>query len=456
MYKFRTMVDGLAGAGPRVTAADDPRITRLGRFLRNTKINELPQLINVLKGEMSLVGPRPEDPEFVAHYSPEERQVLSVRPGITSPAAIGYRDEEAMLSYRSAAHAYLRDILPSKLRLDLLYVQRRSFLLDLDVLLRTCMVLMPTLRREATQVAAVFVGPIQRLVREQLPWFLLDSATALGGVALAGLIWRASHPLDLGLGRSLLAALGLAIAFSLTNRLLGLQRTAWHYASAQEALDILLSSGLATALLAGTNQVLTSPLPPGMLLLAGFFALAGFVAVRYRSRLLAGLWHRLAPSLTTFRDGRERVLVVGGGEAGQLMVWMLQNGAGTHAFHVVGVIDDDFWKRGARIHRVRVLGDRTSIPQVVREQEVDLIVFAIHNIDPATQELIIAICRTTPARVVVMPDMVALLAREGQASRHKGACNLQGDESPARPCTAGCGYQQMPSDEPGRPLVRHP
>ena len=90
MYKFRTMRND---DGPRVTARDDPRITRIGRILRETKLNELPQLFNVLKGEMGLVGPRPEDPEFVAHYSPEERRVLSVRPGITSLATIAYFDD---------------------------------------------------------------------------------------------------------------------------------------------------------------------------------------------------------------------------------------------------------------------------------------------------------------------------------------------------------------------------
>ena len=98
ILKFRTMSDTLeAHDGPRITAQDDPRITRLGRFLRDSKLNELPQLINVLKGEMSLVGPRPEDPTFVDHYSEEQREVLSVRPGITSLASVIFAETSALI-----------------------------------------------------------------------------------------------------------------------------------------------------------------------------------------------------------------------------------------------------------------------------------------------------------------------------------------------------------------------
>ena len=91
LLKFRTMTAG--AAGPAVTGSADPRITQVGRLLRRTKLDELPQLVNVLRGEMNLVGPRPEDPRFVALYSSQQREVLSVRPGITSPAAVRYRHE---------------------------------------------------------------------------------------------------------------------------------------------------------------------------------------------------------------------------------------------------------------------------------------------------------------------------------------------------------------------------
>jgi lipopolysaccharide/colanic/teichoic acid biosynthesis glycosyltransferase len=137
MCKFRTMELGAESRGPAVTYRDDPRITRAGRFLRRTKLDELPQLFNVVKGEMSLVGPRPEDPKYVALYTEEQRQVLSVEPGITGPTQLEYRDEASMLDGDSVDEEYVSRLMPQKLRLDLEYVRTRSLMLDLRILWRT-------------------------------------------------------------------------------------------------------------------------------------------------------------------------------------------------------------------------------------------------------------------------------------------------------------------------------
>ena len=142
MYKFRTMVQGAEHRGPAVTYRDDPRITRAGRFLRRTKLDELPQLFNVVKGEMSLVGPRPEDPTYVALYSEEQRQVLGVKPGITGPTQLEYRDEASMLHGDSVDEDYVTRLMPEKLKLDLEYVRTRSLLLDLRMLWRTATTLL--------------------------------------------------------------------------------------------------------------------------------------------------------------------------------------------------------------------------------------------------------------------------------------------------------------------------
>jgi lipopolysaccharide/colanic/teichoic acid biosynthesis glycosyltransferase len=135
LYKFRTMRDEKPTS--RITAAGDPRITSLGRVLRNFKIDELPQLFNVLKGDMSLVGPRPEDPSYVERYAPEQRRVLDVRPGLTSVASIAYRDEEQLLSGEDSEALYVDTIMPDKLRRELDYLDRRSFWSDLGVLADT-------------------------------------------------------------------------------------------------------------------------------------------------------------------------------------------------------------------------------------------------------------------------------------------------------------------------------
>ncbi len=146
LYKFRSMVVNADRLGAGITAQDDPRITPVGRFLRRTKLDELPQLINVIKGDMSLVGPRPEDPRYVADYTPEQRQVLTVRPGMTSWASIDYRHEEDLLIVDTLEDTYRGVIMPAKLALDLQYVERRTMRLDLKILWQTVGALFETHR----------------------------------------------------------------------------------------------------------------------------------------------------------------------------------------------------------------------------------------------------------------------------------------------------------------------
>lgn len=138
MLKFRTMVVDAEKQGGSSTAEDDPRVTRVGAFLRRYKLDELPQLINVFRGDMSLVGPRPQVHWAVELYSPEERILLSVRPGITDYASLRFSNEAEIL--KGAANpdqAYLELIAPEKIRLGLEYVRTRTFLLDLKLILLT-------------------------------------------------------------------------------------------------------------------------------------------------------------------------------------------------------------------------------------------------------------------------------------------------------------------------------
>jgi lipopolysaccharide/colanic/teichoic acid biosynthesis glycosyltransferase len=138
IYKFRTMVQDASQRGSSITVGADPRITRIGRFLRKTKFDELPQIINVLKGEMSLVGPRPEVAKYVELFRADYEEILSIRPGITDLASIKYEDEADLLG-RSAnpEEEYLRRVLPDKLKLAKEYVNRSSFLFDARLILTT-------------------------------------------------------------------------------------------------------------------------------------------------------------------------------------------------------------------------------------------------------------------------------------------------------------------------------
>ena len=135
ILKVRTMTTDRGGS--RLTLPGDPRVTKVGRTLRRYRLDELPQLINVVRGEMSLVGPRPEDPAYVDLSDPMHRRVFSAKPGITGLAQLAYRDEADLLGGSDAEQRYRDEILPAKLRLDAEYLDRRSTRLDLQILART-------------------------------------------------------------------------------------------------------------------------------------------------------------------------------------------------------------------------------------------------------------------------------------------------------------------------------
>lgn len=138
IYKFRTMVKDAASIGRPITVGTDSRITRVGRLLRRTKLDEIPQLINVLQGDMSLVGPRPELPRYVERFADDYREILTVRPGMTDLASLKYIDESAMLE-RAAdpENEYVTHVLPEKLELAKQYVRSSSLCLDIGLIART-------------------------------------------------------------------------------------------------------------------------------------------------------------------------------------------------------------------------------------------------------------------------------------------------------------------------------
>jgi lipopolysaccharide/colanic/teichoic acid biosynthesis glycosyltransferase len=137
IFKFRTMVVGAEKLGGLSTGKNDPRITRIGKVLRRHKIDELPQLVNVLKGEMSIVGPRPEFPEYTSQYSGEERLILTIRPGITDYASLQFRHLDEVLGSEQPDQVYEKQVRPVKNALRIKYVKDRSFWCDLALIVQT-------------------------------------------------------------------------------------------------------------------------------------------------------------------------------------------------------------------------------------------------------------------------------------------------------------------------------
>jgi hypothetical protein len=421
-------------SGPPVTAGDDARITSLGRWLRDTKFNELPQLWNVLKGEMSLVGPRPEDPKIVAQW-PEDiyNELLAVRPGITSPASVVYRNEETLLQSKSVMDDYLQIILPSKLRLDCLYVRNRTILTDLDVIFLTLVALLPQLKKKQVPEHLLYWGPLSLFVSRYFSWFLIDLLVALVSVGFVGVIWRTTGPLHLGVDVAIGIAFCISLLFGLINSISGLNRVEWAKARAADALSLAFSSSLVAILLMVVNRLWPPKpiLPLGMIPIIGLLAFIGFVIVRYRDRLLTGIatrWIRV-------RGGGmgtvgERALIVGAGEAAELARTLLRRLRIAQAFTIIGLVDDDPRKRGMRIGGLDVIGRTNDIPDLVSQFDVGLILYAIADVDNENRKRMLSLCDASGARVVNIPEVLENMNSVFYDDKTIGLLNKLEDRSP--------------------------
>lgn len=329
IWKFRTMVPGADQAGPLVTNDGDARVTRLGRLLRKTKLDELPQLWNVLKGEMSLVGPRPEVPKYVSHYTTEQRNILNFKPGITDLASVHFRNEEELLQNADNLEAfYLQHCLPRKLELNLEYAKRANLLSDTWIILQTiCPYWIGVLSVYSLVLAASFWVSCQLVYDFALParetQDFAGALVAVMAVQLGSLIWRKQC-------KGLLS-----------------------YFSFPELKQIATALGFACLLLLAL-RVLTNPgWPPRNLIvvdsLVAFCALSGL-------RLGVRLWRENASVEEDASDAPTvRVGIIGAGSVGSQLacelIYQKQLGRAVVAF-----FDDDEQKWHKHIHDIPVVG----------------------------------------------------------------------------------------------------
>jgi len=411
IIKFRTMVESPESyEGHKITAQDDVRITPIGRILRETKLNELPQLLNVLFGHMSLVGPRPEDPDIVNGWNEKIRnEILSVKPGITSPASIVYRNEEQLLSSNNIMDQYLWNILPSKLRMDQLYIRNRNILNDLDVIFLTVLALVPLLNKIEIQENLLFQGPLSLLFRRYVRWFIVDFVVAFISVSTAGILRRLSSPLDIGVWISMGIALLISLLFSLVNTFLGINRTEWSKASPGDVMNLAGSTGIVTIILFVGNQFMPIGLylPPIVLVTTSMFAFIGFTLVRYRGRLLTAFASRWINIRDV--DGKrlgESVIIIGAGDAANIGITLMRTGLLSRAFNIVGLVDDDPKKIGSKIDGVMVLGPISSAENLIRKYDVGIVLFAIEDISISVSENIIDLCQKKNTRIIMLRDIM--------------------------------------------------
>ena len=422
ILKFRTMYERSASyLGPRVTGKNDSRITPVGSWLRETKLNELPQLWNTLIGDMSLVGPRPEDPEIVKNWPPDaRREILSVRPGITSPASILYHDEETLLSATDVMEDYTRNILPDKMRLDRLYVRNHTFCSDLDTILWTAVILIPRVSRTRIPEGYLFAGPVFRFVSRYLSWFLADLVVSLGAAGLAVLVWRSQGPLNWGMGYLAGLSIILALLFSGINAIAGLNRIDWSRAIAEDAASLVLSSMFVTALFTLFNYLqlrygwLTPySLPVPMIFTIGLMAAIGFVIMRYRLRLVTGFASRWIRWRRSAIGAGEHVLIVGAGEGTRIANWLLKQGESGGAFSIVGLVaDDQPARQGMRVDGCWVLGGSADLAALIKRYDVGVVLLAVPHVSLEARERIAKLCGYSGARLVFLPDLLAALSEQ--------------------------------------------
>jgi FlaA1/EpsC-like NDP-sugar epimerase/lipopolysaccharide/colanic/teichoic acid biosynthesis glycosyltransferase len=417
LYKLRTMVSG--EPGPAVTAKDDPRITRVGGFLRRTRLDELPQLINVLRGDMALVGPRPEDPHFVELYNAEQREVLSVRPGITGPTALAYHGESELLTGADPESTYLSELMPRKLQLDLEYLRTRTVLGDLAIIVRTVAVVVGL--RSWYSAAA--------WIRRRLPWLAIDVVVVAAGFYAAYLLRFVDTGVPRGVenpGTLTLALVPIAAVFAGFNRAFRLGRREWRYATAADVRVIALAASLSTLAVVIADALLgvhrERPVPLGVVLVGSFFTFSGFVVSRYWSRLVIGF---RAPAAADRL--RTRTLIFGAGDAGQSLAYRLMRESQSQNYDVVGFVDDDRAKTGRIIHGIPVVGTRDNLQHLVTNLEIDMIVLSMNNIAGTDVRDILTLALQTPARIKIVPGLhEALSDRQDAPLRELRAQDLLG------------------------------
>ena len=414
MLKFRTMYETPKSYyGPRVTSKDDDRITPLGKWLRDTKLNELPQLWNVLIGEMSLVGPRPEDP-FICKTWPKKvaQEVLSVRPGVTSPASVVYRDEESMLHADEVMQKYLHELSPDKMRLDQLYVRYRSFWLDLDVILWTFLLLIPRIRSYSPPEQFLFVGPVTRLIQRYIGWFIWDFLIVLASIGLTGAFARLLGPLNIGWLMAVEIALVFSLLYSAIGILLHTNRINWNKAPSWESGRLSLGWLVATLVMLGFfySQGLTSLRIYAVILSSAVLSLLGIIVVRYRGQLLNNILSRLLTHQVDTSTLRERVLLVGSGRTAEHIAWLMDHPTYSRKFQIVGVIDDDLRSQGMKIYGSKVIGTVEDIQSIIKKYDIGLIILADNQIASRKYMEFRNIASFSPARIVVAPDIFGSLS----------------------------------------------
>lgn len=419
ILKFRTMVVDAASSCLPLTIGQDPRITRVGRILRKFKLDELPQLCNVLIGDMSFVGPRPEVPHYVERLRSEFSEVLTVRPGITDLASLRYIDEAALLAYSSnPEEEYQLKVLPEKLRLAKLYIRHMSLRLDLAIVLQTLLhiaklpVVVFTLPELKAAVDPPVASPWASLSSFVMRWrkpiiVVLDVVLIiLANYFAFALRYDGSIP-ESEIHTFEQTVLALVAIRGVAFALFGLNEGLWRYTSIWDLQNIV--GGVLTSTVvfyAWVHWVMGIHSYPRSIFAIDAILLIGFLAgVRLSSRVL-----RDKPIF----QKKRKVLVVGAGDSGERVVREMKTRTVFNC-QPIGFVDDNAELLNQRIHGVRVLGTVQDLPKLVEGLKPEVVVIAVPHAAPEfLRDLVIKLepynisIKTLPAKEELLADQSAV------------------------------------------------
>lgn len=399
IFKFRTMVDGAYAMGSRLTTKRDPRITRLGALLRWSKMDELPQLLNVLRGEMSLIGPRPEDPYFVGFYTPEQREVLSLRPGLVGLSQIEGRDEadEYPEGLKDTERYYLDHILPPKLARDLDYVRRATFWGDMAILVRGVWVTvrgafrLKYLWRRRRRLALMGMDLVLALVS----YALALSFGLLPGAGVGDWVWE--------------TVLFIVVLRPLLLFYFGCHHSVLAYFNLWDIVALFKAVSLGSIVIAGLTYFFGGQAHPRSVFILDW-ALLLFLLTS--SRFMLRAWVRRRP--TQSNHERARVIVAGAGLGGEhLSRALVEDPSSTYI--PVGFIDENRERWGARIHGVKVLGGTAELALALSANGVHAVFVCLSDLPEDAAREVAQICAREGVECRILPALVELLRTDGFA-----------------------------------------
>jgi FlaA1/EpsC-like NDP-sugar epimerase/lipopolysaccharide/colanic/teichoic acid biosynthesis glycosyltransferase len=421
LLKLRSMVAGAERLGPRLTAKDDPRVTRLGRLLRRSKLDELPQLVNVVRGQMSLVGPRPEVAEMVARAPAEYGALLRVRPGLISEAALRFRREEELLPRDGRERHYVDHLLPQKLKLDLEWLARRTLLGDLELLLRAALLLLH-LRRDETPLT--LPGGTRARNAAKLA---LDGAVVAAAWWCATLLRFDGLPDGLDGVRLVVLTLPLVATALLAIVASGGLRSIWRYFVPSDFARLALVQLPGPLALTAWRALLPARLallraPYSVSALAYLLALVGSAALRCSWSLLKARAERRSRPRPALAG---RIAIAGAGRTALAVVNELARSAGRDA-ELLACFDDSPDKRGTRVAGVAVAGTLSDLPDWLARTRPDHLLIAIAALSEERLRPLVDAAHRHGVAVKIVPSLLERARAPTAALRDLSIADLMG------------------------------